>query len=828
MQVRSRRAFVRPIASLATAVLAMGLLVAGTSPAKAQLVAQAAIVSDNPAGFTPNILDGRVNTFAQVGGQIIAGGSFTQVQASSGGPTLARNNLIAFDANTGAVSATFAPMVAGEVYDVEPAGDGTSVYVVGSFTQVNGTTTSRLTRLNVSNGQKVAGFNPPAFNGTVKNVDLVGGQLLLGGTFSSVGGQSRSRLASLDPGSGVLTAFLDLAVSGTNHGGGTQVLKMEVAPDGQRLVIIGNFTAVEGLERLQIAMIDLTGGSATLTSWATGFYTDSCNSRFNTYLRDLDFAPDGSYFVVSTTGAYRGADSPCDVITRWETAATGPGQEATWRDYTGGDTTYAVAVTAAAVYVGGHMRWMNNPYAGDQVGPGAVAREGIAALDPVNGLPLSWDPGRARGVGVFDMLATSSGLWVGSDTDRIGGETHRKIAFFPLAGGTAPPPQISGTLPTDVYLVGGAAGAADPGVLYRVNAGGPALQSADDGPDWEADTGSTSPYRNSGSNQATWSGIGTVDASVPSQPNDRANASVFASERWDPGSDPEMSWAFPVPAGTDVTVRLYLSNRCSCTNDPGERVFDVDVEGSSFLDGLDLSGQFGHEVGVMRSTDVVSDGSIDIDFTHVTENPLVNGIELVLAGSQTGGGSGSSDVIARRSFDGTSAGVTVPLGAAGAWGLVRGAFLLDETLYTGQADGTFTRRSFNGSAFGAPTEVAMYGGSFGADIPNLTGIAYAQGRIYYTLFGDSSLYWRWFSPESEVVGATPFTVSGAAALDPLRVQGMFLSAGSLYAADRTTGDLVRVGLSGTSLSGPAVTANSSEDWQARGLFLSHDGGPPPR
>ncbi len=363
-------------------------------------------------------------------------------------------------------------------------------------------------------------------------------------------------------------------------------------------------------------------------------------------MRDVDFSPDGSYFVVSTTGAFAGgagSGTLCDTLTRWETTSTG--NDPTWAAYTGGDTSYGVAITGSAVYVGGHMRWFNNPFQGDQAGPGAVPREGIAALDPLNGLPLSWNPGRSRGVGAQAMFATSQGLWVGSDTTRLGGETHGRIGFLPLAGGTTVPTVPAAALPNDLFVAQQTAG----GVLQRraVNASGQ-------------------------------------------------------------------------PTGAPSTANSALD-----------------------------------------------------------------------------------------------------------WSTVRGAFLLNGTMYYGLSNGTFNKRTFNATtgATGAQVVVNLRddpdnGTRIPFSISTTTGMFYdtATHRIYYTVSGDARLYYRYFTPESETVGAQTFQAD-AGGVSFATAAGLTLASGRILYGSSSDGALRSAPFAGGRVTGAASVVSSDGTWRYRAIAV---------
>lgn len=419
----------RRVLSVAAAATAATAATAGvlTSAADAD-ISQSAVVSANPVNSTPNVLDGTVRAIAVVGTKVVVAGNFEQVREAGSSKVIARHNIFSFDSSTGKVDTKFVPKVNGTVYALQPGTSG-SVYVAGSFTSTNGVGLGSLAKLNVADGKAVQGFNARIGHGLVFAMIRRGSHVYVGGEFTTVAGKTHAPLARVDATTGK-DAGLNLSIT-TPRQGALKVYKLAVNPADTRLVIDGTFTQVAGQRRYQIAMID-TSGTPALDSWSTERYSTRCSSSFDTYMRGIDFAPDGSYFVVVTTGAPHGTSQLCDSASRWETNS-GAGQNPTWVNWTGGDTLLSVSVTGKAVYVGGHQRWQDNPQGHDNAGPGAVSRPGIAALNPTGGKALSWNPTRTRGHGVEALVATSKGLYVGSDTDQLGHEFHGRVGMFPLA-----------------------------------------------------------------------------------------------------------------------------------------------------------------------------------------------------------------------------------------------------------------------------------------------------------------------------------------------------------------------------------------------------------
>ncbi|MDF2966376.1 MAG: hypothetical protein K0Q93_154 [Nocardioidaceae bacterium] len=421
----------RMLAGLVAVLLAMLLLPAGTASAS---VGQPTVVSPDPANWTPDVLDGggvshsAVHAFAQRHGTMYAGGQFRRVASGSGTRTHERTNLMAFKIGTGALR-SFAPKVNGAVVALEARGKW--LYIAGSFTRVNGVARRGVAKIHAVTGRVDRKFNARLASGKVNDMELVGKRLYLGGSFS------RS-LVVVKPATGKLTRYLRLRITGSvaANAGATDVLRFAVNPARTRLVAVGNFASVAGEPRKRAFMLALGSRSARLDRWYYRPFRNACRGdKFPAYLRDVDFSPNGSYFVVVSTGAAAKAGGVgrdvCDAAARFQTKRDRPSRPV-WINYTGGDTLLSVAATGSAVYVQGHQRWLDNPKGRNDAGPGAVRREGIGAIHSGTGKALAWNPGKTRGIGGKALYATSAGLWVGSDGARFAGEYRDNIAYCPL------------------------------------------------------------------------------------------------------------------------------------------------------------------------------------------------------------------------------------------------------------------------------------------------------------------------------------------------------------------------------------------------------------
>ncbi|HEX5740198.1 MAG TPA: hypothetical protein VFY17_01435 [Pilimelia sp.] len=417
------------------AAAALAALAAAPAPAHAVNPVHGKVVGANPVDWTPDVLDGSVDQIVQMGDRIYLGGTFTRVRNPRKGRTVVRPYLVAVHARTGVVDEAFNARLDRPVRALLASPDGKALYAGGEFRTAGGRATRALALLDARTGAAARGFAAPALDGIVYDLRRAGSRLLVGGSFTKVGRTARPALAAVNIRSGAVDNSLHLQIAGprvsrTGQRAPVKVQAIDVTPDGKRAVVVGGFGMAAGRSRPQLAVLDL-GTTVTLSAWHTARYAPYCATSIPAYLRDVDISADGRYFVVVTSGG-PGRGTLCDTAARFDFGRAAADKQPTWVNYTGGDTLLSVAVTGAAVYVGGHQRWLDNPAGNNTQGPGAVRREGIGAVHPQTGRALPWNPGKERGVGTSELYATKSGLWIGSDTARVAGERRERVAFFPL------------------------------------------------------------------------------------------------------------------------------------------------------------------------------------------------------------------------------------------------------------------------------------------------------------------------------------------------------------------------------------------------------------
>src|SRR6478752_4055059 len=239
------------------------------------------LVKDVPVAGTPQVLDGRVSSIAQVGNTMILGGTFTQVRNNDSTTVIARSRLVAFDMTTKQISTTFAPNPNGDVEVLLPAPDGKSVYVGGSYSSIAGAAVKNLAQVNVADGSLVTTFNPATVDGRVLDLRLSNNRLWIAGAFTHVAGHAQKALATVNPTTGKWDAYFKQVIAGVHNGGTTTVMKIDINSQGTRLVALGNFDAIDAVKHHQLLMLDLSGTVSTTANWQTAFYETPCSRSFD-------------------------------------------------------------------------------------------------------------------------------------------------------------------------------------------------------------------------------------------------------------------------------------------------------------------------------------------------------------------------------------------------------------------------------------------------------------------------------------------------------------------------------------------------------------------
>lgn len=250
--------------------------------------------------------NGTVWALATRGGVVYVGGGFTSVRPPGDAPgtgEVARSYLAAFNASTGALITTFHPVLSGvpSCSSNSPCGvnalavspDGSTLYAGGDFTGVNGSYRGFAAAFSTATGALLSTWKPAAA-GPVHAIAVSpdGKTVYLGGDFTKLDGQPRTKAGAVSAATGALTGWAP------NLNG--SLTSIAVAPDGSRVLVGGYFTQINGVTQQAIGSTNPSTGANE--PWAANIIPNNppgCVSD----VKDITVSGSTAYIAAEGTGA---------------------------------------------------------------------------------------------------------------------------------------------------------------------------------------------------------------------------------------------------------------------------------------------------------------------------------------------------------------------------------------------------------------------------------------------------------------------------------------------------------------------------------------------
>lgn len=339
------------------------------------------------------------------GGWYIAG-NFTHV----GG--VARDGLAHVLAG-GSVDPSFAPNP--ELTEVRTVSalalSGSTLYIGGDFTKVNGTARNGLAAVNTSDGS-LTGFNPAPSSSSVQiqTLAVASGVLYVGGSFTEMSGQARASLAAFTVSTGALTSWAPQAT-------GTFPTVRAIAVSGSTIYLAGYFDHMNAEPRSGFAAVSTSGVLQPWNPEASGCSTPGLALAVTTTTVYV-----GGCFT-SIGGQARISFAALDATTARATS---------WNPQVSGGTVEGIAISGSTVYASGSFTSI-----------GGQARNGLAALDAGTAEASAWNPnlnlntnpGETTEVPALDVSGAT--VFVGGDFTSVGGMSRTDLAAIDTTTGEA-------------------------------------------------------------------------------------------------------------------------------------------------------------------------------------------------------------------------------------------------------------------------------------------------------------------------------------------------------------------------------------------------------